>query len=113
MRFIDKTILASDITPQAVFENRRSIIKTAAAGGFGMAFAPWFSRQTLAATPDKLAATLNPAFANKDGLTSYKHVTSYNNFYEFGTDKADPAANAESLQTRPWTISIEGLVKSQ
>lgn len=111
MRFIDKTILASDITPQAVFENRRSIIKTAAAGGFGMAFAPWFSRQALAATPDKLAATLNPAFANKDGLTSYKYVTSYNNFYEFGTDKADPAANAESLQTRPWTISIEGLVK--
>jgi len=111
MRFIDKTILASDITPQAVFENRRSIIKTAAAGGFGMAFAPWFSRQALAATPDKLAATLNPAFANKDGLTSYKYVTSYNNFYELGTDKADPAANAESLQTRPWTISIEGLVK--
>ena len=111
MGFIDKTILASDITPQAVFENRRSIIKTAAAGGFGMALAPWFSRQALAATPEKLAATINPAFANKDGLTSYKYVTSYNNFYEFGTDKADPAANADSLQTRPWTISIEGLVK--
>ena len=111
MGFIDKTILASDITPQAVFENRRSIIKTAAAGGFGMALAPWFSRQALAVTPEKLAATINPAFANKDGLTSYKYVTSYNNFYEFGTDKADPAANADSLQTRPWTISIEGLVK--
>jgi sulfoxide reductase catalytic subunit YedY len=111
MRFIDKTIHASDITPQAVFENRRNIIKTAAAGGFGLALAPWFSRQALAATPEKLAATLNPAFSDKDGLTSYKYVTGYNNFYEFGTDKEDPAANAGSLQTRPWTISIEGLVK--
>jgi len=121
MRFIDKTILASDITPQAVFENRRNLIKTAAAGGFGMALAPWFSRQALAApwfsrqalaaSPDKLAATLNPAFADKEGLTPYKFVTGYNNFYEFGTDKEDPAAHAGSLQTRPWTISIEGLVK--
>ena len=111
MRFIDKTILASDITPQAVFENRRNLIKTAAAGGFGMALAPWFSREALAATPEKLAAALNPAFADKDGLTAYKYVTSYNNFYEFGTDKADPAAHADTLQTRPWTISIEGLVK--
>jgi sulfoxide reductase catalytic subunit YedY len=111
MPFIDKTILASDITPKSVFENRRNIIKTAAAGGFGMALAPWFSREALAANPEKLAATLNPAFADKDGLTAYKYVTSYNNFYEFGTDKADPAAHADTLQTRPWTISIEGLVK--
>ena len=111
MRFKDKTILASDITPKAIFENRRNLIKTAAAGGFGLALAPWFSREALAATPEKLAAALNPAFADKDGLTAYKYITSYNNFYEFGTDKADPAAHADTLQTRPWTISIEGLVK--
>jgi sulfoxide reductase catalytic subunit YedY len=111
MRFTDKTILAGDITPKAVFENRRNIIKTAAAGGFGMALAPWFSREALAASPEKLAATLNPAYANKDDLTALKYVTSYNNFYEFGTDKTDPAAYADTLQTRPWTISIEGLVK--
>ena len=111
MRFTDKTILTGDITPKDVFENRRNIIKTAAAGGFGMALAPWFSREALAANPEKLAATLNPAYANKDDLTALKYVTSYNNFYEFGTDKADPAAYADTLQTRPWTISIEGLVK--
>ena len=67
MRFIDKTILVSEITPKAVFENRRNIIKTAAAGGFGMALAPWFSREALAATPERLAATINPAFADKMG----------------------------------------------
>ena len=111
MRFIDKTILPSDITPQAIFENRRNLIKAAAAGSFGMALAPWFSRDALAANPEKLSAVLNQAYAAKDELTPYKYVTSYNNFYEFGTDKADPAEYAHTLQTRPWTISIEGLVK--
>ena len=111
MPFIDKTIHPSDITPQAVFENRRNLIKAAAAGSFGMALAPWFSREALAATPEKLSAVLNQAYASTEELTPYKYVTSYNNFYEFGTDKADPAQYAHTLQTRPWTISIEGLVK--
>ena len=111
MRFIDKTISASNITPQAVFEHRRTLIKAAAAGTFGTALAPWFSRQALAANPEKLSAALNAAYSSKDELTPYKYVTSYNNFYEFGTDKADPAEYAHTLQTRPWTISIEGLVK--
>jgi sulfoxide reductase catalytic subunit YedY len=99
--------------PKSVFENRRSLIKTAAVGSFGAALAPWFSRQALAATPEKLAATLNPAYDLKEQVTPYKYVTTYNNFYEFGTDKSDPAAYAGSLQIRPWSVSIEGLVKSQ
>lgn len=111
MSFIDKTIRPGDITPRSVFENRRSLIKAAAAGSFGMALAPWFSREALAANPEKLSAELNAAYSTKDELTTYKYATTYNNFYEFGTDKADPAANAHTLQTRPWTISIEGLVK--
>jgi len=111
MGFIDETILPSDITPLAIFENRRNLIKAAAAGSFGMALAPWFSREALAANPEKLSAILNQTYASKDELTPYKYVTSYNNFYEFGTDKADPAEYAHTLQTRPWTIAIEGLVK--
>ncbi len=43
--------------------------------------------------------------------TEYKDATTYNNFYEFGTDKADPAQNAHTLKTRPWTVEVEGLVK--
>jgi len=111
MSFIDKTIRPGDVTPRSVFENRRSLIKAAAAGSFGMALAPWFSREALAANPEKLNAELNAAYSTKDELTTYKYATTYNNFYEFGTDKADPAANAHTLQTRPWTISVEGLVK--
>ena len=45
-----------------------------------------------------------------DQLTPYKDITSYNNFYEFGTSKEDPARNAGSLKTRPWTITVEGEV---
>ncbi|HQR84908.1 MAG TPA: protein-methionine-sulfoxide reductase catalytic subunit MsrP [Polynucleobacter sp.] len=111
MRSQDPKLLSSEITPKAVFENRRELIKSAAAGAFGLALAPWFSRDALASNPQKLAATLNPNFSVKDEPTSYKYVTTYNNFYEFGTDKSDPAAYAKTLQTTPWTVTIEGLVK--
>ena len=87
MAFSDPSILPSDITPKAVFENRRNLIKAAAAGSFGMALVPWFSRQALAANPEKLLAVPNPAYTTKEELTPYKYVTGYNNFYEFGTDK--------------------------
>ena len=107
----DQKKLSLEVTPKAVFEGRRDLIKGAAAGAFGLALAPWFSRDALASNPQKLLATPNPNFILKDESTSYKYVTGYNNFYEFGTDKSDPAAYAESLQTRPWTVTIEGLVK--
>ena len=103
--------LSQKITPKAVFEGRRDLIKNAAAGAFGLALAPWFSREAIASNAQKLIATPNPNFVLKDESTSYQYVTGYNNFYEFGTDKSDPAAYAQSLQTRPWTVTIEGLVK--
>jgi sulfoxide reductase catalytic subunit YedY len=111
--FTDRSIKASDITPREVFEGRRSLIKTAAAGGFGLALAPWFSRDALATatTTQKLQATKNPSFSASDGITNYKDVTTYNNFYEFSGQKSDPADLAHTLQTRPWTVSVEGLVK--
>jgi len=111
MTYQDPHILPSDITPQAVYEKRRQLIQAAAAGSFGLALAPWFSREALAANTQTLAATPNPLYLGKDDLTPMKDVTGYNNFYEFGTDKRAPAENATTLQTRPWTITVEGLVK--
>lgn len=111
MSFKRDPFISSEITPKAIFENRRELMKSAAAGAFGLALAPWFSRDALASNSQKLVATPNPVFSTKDEPTSYKYVTGYNNFYEFGTDKEDPAAYAGSLQTRPWTVRIEGLVK--
>lgn len=103
-------ILASEITPQNIFEKRRQLIKLAAMGAFGLSQAEVFSRSAFAQSGQKLPAKVNPQFFVADKLTSYKDVTTYNNFYEFGTDKADPARNAHTLKTRPWTVSVEGLV---
>ncbi len=111
-----------EITPRAVFEQRRTIIRAAAAGTFGAALAPFFAREALAqsassptASPNagsvKLPASANPQYALKEKLTRYKDVTTYNNFYEFGTDKADPAQYANTLITKPWTVAVEGHIK--
>lgn len=80
----------NDVTPKAAFLNRRQIIAGAAALGAGSIAAP------------ALAETLEP--------NSFEDITSYNNFYEFGTGKSDPARNAHLLQTEPWSIVVDGLV---
>ena len=107
-------ISTSEITPRAVFDERRTLIRAAAAGVFGTALAPWFSRSAFAQADDgrsKLPAKVNAQYLLKDKLTRYKDATTYNNFYEFGADKSDPAAHAKTLITRPWTVAIEGEVK--
>jgi len=111
--------IASEITPREVYEQRRDFLKTLAAGSAGVALAGWAARDAHAqsvARPNKLAALPGARSAvagavTMDKLTSYADITSYNNFYEFGTDKADPARNAGKLVTRPWTVAIEGEVK--
>ena len=60
----------------------------------------------------KLATVPSPLSAKGLTPTSLEDITHYNNFYEFGTDKGDPARNAGSLRTRPWSVAVEGLVKS-
>lgn len=115
--FLGKAIPAAEITPREIFEQRRALIRAAATGAFGAALTPWFSRAAFAATTSpnasatRMEATTNPQFVVMDKITPYKDVTTYNNFYEFGVDKADPAKNAHSLVTRPWTLAVEGLVK--
>ena len=109
---------ASEITPRAVYEQRRSLLKVFALGAGGTALAAWAARDAMAQAtrPGKLAplpaarSTVAGA-VTMEKLTPYPDVTSYNNFYEFGTDKADPARNAHALKTRPWTVAVEGMVK--
>ena len=69
------------------------------------------SGEASANTSSKLTGLHKSAFSTDDKLTPYKDVTTYNNFYEFGTDKYSPAKLAGSLITRPWTITVEGEVK--
>jgi len=104
---------SSEITPRAVFEARRDFIKKMAVGSIaGTALFEMANREALAQGGGlaKLAAKPNPAFVVTDKTTPYKDATTYNNYYEFGTDKSDPAQNAGTLKPRPWAVSIEGAV---
>jgi methionine sulfoxide reductase catalytic subunit len=108
----------NEITPRAVYQRRREILKFMAAGAAGPALAAWASREAMAQVqrPGKLA-TLASAKSTVAGamtmekITEYKDATSYNNFYEFGTDKSDPLKNAHTLKTSPWSVEVDGLVK--
>ena len=107
----------SDITPRAIYEQRRDLIKLLAGGAAGAVLAGWAARDAMAQTPrpGKLAALPGARSAvagavTMEKLTDYGDVTGYNNFYEFGTDKADPARHAHALQTSPWSVVVEGLV---
>jgi sulfoxide reductase catalytic subunit YedY len=115
--------LVSEITAPEVVADRRALLQQMATGAAGLAMASWASRQAFAQNslstekPGKLATLLStpsavPGARVIEKPTSYKDASSYNNFYEFGTDKADPAVNAHTLKTTPWAIEVEGLVKN-
>ena len=105
----------SEITPRSAYEGRRDMLKLLAGGAAGTAMASWAGREALAQgaglakLPGAKSAVAGATTMEK--VTEYKDATTYNNFYEFGTDKADPAKNAGTLKTRPWTVEVEGLVK--
>ena len=110
---------AREITPLAVYEGRRDMLKALAGGAAGLTLAGWAGRSALAQTPHPgklapLAATRSTVAGalSMEKLTDYLDVTGYNNFYEFGTDKSDPAENAHTLKTRPWTVAVEGEIKN-
>ncbi len=110
----------SEVTSLAAYQGRRDMIKLMATGAAGAALAGWAGREALAqavAKPGKLSGLVGGKSAvagamTMEKVTDYKDVTSYNNFYEFGTDKADPAKNAHTLVTKPWSVAVEGMVKN-
>jgi len=83
-------LLSSEITPENVYVNRRE-----------------FMRAALVA-PGIVAAQ---SFNTTEKAIPYESATSYNNYYEFGTDRGDPAKNSGKFRSKPWTVSVEGLVK--
>jgi len=93
-------IPTSEITPESVYLNRRDFFGVV--GGVAVA-----------ALAPVVGATVprGRSGQQKDPPTPYEAVTSYNNFYEFGTDKADPAKHAHALKPRPWTVKVDGMVK--
>ena len=109
--------LSSEITPQAQYLQRRAFMQTLAMGTVGATLACWAGRDALAAADRvhlpalKGAASKVAGAMTVEAATSYQDVTGYNNYYEFGLDKDEPARNAHTLKTRPWTVRIEGLVQ--
>ena len=100
-------ILPSEITPPEIYRERRRFMQGMGVLAAGVA---------LGTAPDaragaKLAGVRPSVYRLEDDRTPYKDVTTYNNFYEFGTGKSDPAKNAGSLKTRPWTVAVEGEVR--
>ncbi|MCB5189818.1 protein-methionine-sulfoxide reductase catalytic subunit MsrP [Methylobacillus arboreus] len=99
-------ITASEITPATVFRKRRALIKAA---GLGTMMA--WSGLSLGEEPKtKIQDYSKSSYGQEEKLTSYRDITTYNNFYEFGTGKEQPAENVGQFKTTPWTVSIEGEV---
>jgi methionine sulfoxide reductase catalytic subunit len=120
LRRSDSTkINSSEITPQDEYEkfnqDRRRFITGAAALGAG-AFAatriPGILSPSTSVHADDQLQTVPSKYTVSDPQTPFNKATNYNNFYEFGFDKGDPAKNAHTLRTRPWTVQITGMVKA-
>ena len=101
-------VLPSEITPRSLFERRRDFLARSGAGLVAGA-ALWHGLPGAARASTRLQSVPS-ALSTTEPLTERDAVTTYNNFYEFGTDKADPARNAHKLAVRPWTVNVEGLV---
>ncbi|HET6170145.1 MAG TPA: protein-methionine-sulfoxide reductase catalytic subunit MsrP [Terracidiphilus sp.] len=108
-------IPSSDITSKKDYLNRRSFMRGAVAAGVAALgaeqLANVLSPRTRALADTKLQTVKSPLSTTGEQLTSYEDITHYNNFYEFGVNKDQPAKNAGGLPTRPWTVRVEGLVK--
>jgi len=102
-------IPSSEITPESVYMNRRKFIAAAALGAAGAAMVPRALGAFQDDDPQEIPARFRDMRSELDErLNSYRDVTTYNNFYEFGTDKADPARNSDDFNPRPWTVTVGG-----
>jgi len=116
-------IASSEITPRSGYEwymSRRKFLQNgaagvAAAGGAAIGaerIAEVFDPRISALAGTKLETVKSPLTTTGETLTSLEDITHYNNFYEFGANKTDPAKNAAGLPTRPWTVKVSGKVKA-
>jgi sulfoxide reductase catalytic subunit YedY len=102
--------MRSVITPKSLYLRRREFLKLGAGSALALSL-PAFARTKVEHGPKLPAVTPNPKFSlPEEKRNSFEDITTYNNFYELGTDKSDPSENAAKLQTSPWTLSVEGEV---
>jgi sulfoxide reductase catalytic subunit YedY len=108
-------IKSSEITPKEFYLNRRQFIASASAltlsAGAALTGIDGLLAPREAHALEKLANVKKSSYSTSEKVNSFKDITSYNNFYELGVDKGDPAENAKYLTTRPWSVAVEGEVK--
>ncbi|MBF0458507.1 MAG: protein-methionine-sulfoxide reductase catalytic subunit MsrP [Nitrospirae bacterium] len=105
----DPDIKPSEITPKEVYCNRRQFMAASVSAAAATAFPTLLDAEQHGGTPLKIEK--RTGYAGNEEQTSYKSAAGYNNFYEFSTNKEDVAELSKGFRTRPWTVSIEGLVK--
>ena len=110
-------IPSSEITPKSLYLNRRKFLAGAALAGAaaaaGVGLRETASPSSVAQANTKIDGLQKSAFSTNEAITPYKDVTNYNNYYEFSTDKYEPAGLAKNFRTRPWTVTIDGAVKKK
>src|SRR5882724_8471580 len=104
-----------DVTPKNVYLNRRNFLRGLGIAGASAVVAERFA--SILSPSEKVLAgskltTVKSAYTVNEKVSSMNDVTHYNNFYEFGSDKSDPAKNSQNFRTTPWTVSVEGEVKT-
>jgi sulfoxide reductase catalytic subunit YedY len=104
-------IKSFEITDRELYLNRRQFIQRVAGAALAAGMPGWNGVRAAAPEKIRLPETRKSAYSTGEPLNSLKDITTYNNFYEFGTDKYSPARLAKSLRTRPWTVKVSGEVK--
>ena len=99
-------IFGSEITPSKTYLTRRQFIQFSLATSIATILTP-----NLYAAHQKQVNQYSDQLSQNDTLNTYEAITTYNNFYEFGSKKSDPSSNSGQFKSRPWSINIEGLVQ--
>lgn len=102
-------IKSSEITPEHLYVNRRQFMRSASFAGLGLV-SEFLLPESLS-SQDRWTRGKKGPFDTDEEPNSYKDITTYNNFYEFGVDKSDPAENSAAFRPKPWTVRVEGEVK--
>lgn len=110
-------VRSSEVTPKRLYLDRRKFLTgtaiAAAAALAGAGLREMASPSVAARANDKIDGLQHSPFSTDEKVTPYKDVTNYNNYYEFSTDKYEPAGLAKNFKTRPWTVTIDGQVKKK
>lgn len=107
-------VRSSEITPKSFYLNRRKFLAEAAMAGAaaaaGLGLRELVTPSSVVLAGNKISGVQKSPFSTTETVTPYKDVTNYNNYYEFSTEKDEPAKLAKNFRTRPWKVKIEGLV---